>query len=103
MSLDAVAEEFALNTAAELGSAVVITLAGGGSVEFRAHYRSRSELVDIGEIIEMDGVAGAVEAPRDAVASVQRGDACDVGGVSYIERGIEKHQMAGRTVLVLGI
>ena len=103
MSLVDVAREFEHATGAELGSAVVITLAGGGTVEFRAHYRSRSELVDIGEIIEMDGIAGAVEAPRDAVANVQRGDACDVGGVSYFVRGIEKHQMSGRTVLVLGI
>lgn len=100
--LATIASETAATVAAEFGEAVVVTLAGVGTVSFSAIYERTAEVQDIGAMIEMDGVAAQLQCSSAAVTLVRRGDVAVVRSTTYKVVGIEAHR-GGRTILVLGI
>ena len=65
-------------------------------------YNQISEIADIGELIDADGVTARFNVPTASVQGAQLLDAVAVRGSSYRIVGIEPTGR-GRTVLVLGV
>ena len=94
--------EAAMVFTSEFAEAAPVTPAGSAAREVRGIFDRVSELSDIGEIIESDGVAASFNVYSSSVSDVARGDAVSIRGYDYRVVGIEPDG-TGRTVLVLGI
>ena len=78
------------------------TPAGGTAQTLRGVFDRVSEVTDIGEMIQMDGVAAMLNVATADASGVARDDAIVVRETSYRVVGLEPDG-SGRTVLVLGI
>ena len=100
--LDAIAAESVAVFSAEFAEEVAWTSGGGSSSTVRGIFDRISEVQDIGEMIQMDGVAAMFNAATVDVPGVKHGDTVVARGTTYKVVGVEPDG-TGRTVVVLGI
>lgn len=99
--LDHIAAE-ASTAFGEFAESVTWTPQGGSAQYIGGIHDLESELLDIGEIIEADGVAARLDVPTESVPGIALGDAVTVRGTTYRVVGHEPDG-TGRTMLVLGV
>ena len=92
------AEEFA----PEFSESVTWTPAGGSATSIIGIVDVQSEVTDIGEMIQMDGVAATIDVATKHMPGVAHGDVVVARGVTYKVVGVEPDG-TGRTMVVLGI
>ena len=85
----------------DFDEAVTWTPQGGSATLVRGIHDLVSELLDLGEIIEADGVAARLDLPTASVPGIRIGDAVTVRGATYRVVGTEPDG-TGRTIVVLG-
>lgn len=100
--LEYFAREVAANIGSEVSESISVTPAGGTARSIRVIVERVHELAEIGEMIELDGVALRAQCATSDVADLAIGDAVTVRETDYRVVGIEPHRI-GRTVLVIGI
>ena len=86
----------------DFDESVTWTPAGGSPTPIAGIHDLVSELLDLGEILEADGVAARLDVPTASVPGVALGDAVTVRGATYRVVGHEPDG-TGRTMLVLGV
>lgn len=98
----AMAAEAAKLAEAEYSEPASYTPAGGASREVRVVFTLISDVADIGEMIERDGVAATAVIPSAKFPEVDHGDTMTVRSVVYRVVGIEPDS-SHHTKLILGI
>jgi hypothetical protein len=84
------------------GTRATWTPAGGTATRICGIFRRLSELTDIGELVEADGVAGTYNVATSRVPGVALGDAITIGSDNYRIVGREPTG-ANRLLLVVGV
>lgn len=102
MDFHAAAADDAQRVFAELEEPATWTPAGGSAMRIGGIYRRVSELVDIGDIIESDGVAVQFNVATAKIAGAAIGDTVVVRNDTYRVVGLEPTGHY-RTVMVLGV
>ena len=99
--LDHISDE-ASTAFSDFDESVMWTPAGGTPTSIAGVHDLVSELLDIGEILEADGVAARLDVPTESVPGIALGDTVTVRGATYRVVGHEPDG-TGRTVIVLGV
>lgn len=99
--LDAIAQE-SVSAFADFDESAIWTPAGGSAASVCGIFDRITEVTDIGEIIEMDGVAAKFNVATSTIPGAAIGDALSVRDYDYMIVGVEPDG-TGRTNLVLGI
>ena len=86
----------------EFAEPAVWTPQGGSATEICGIHDLISELIDIGEIIEQDGVAATLNVATSIVPGIAQDDTVTVRGSTYRVIGVEPDG-TGRTIVVLGV
>ena len=100
--LEAIAHEAGTVFSAEFAEDAVYTPAGGSARTIPVIFDRISEVTDIGELIQMDGVAATANVESAAVPEVAQDDQLAARGHDYRVVGVEPDG-TGRTMLILGI
>lgn len=100
--LTAVADEAGTAFVSEFAERGVWTPAGGAAVKVCGIFDRISEVTDIGEMIQMDGVAAMYTIETAAFPGVALGDLITARGEDYRVVGVEPDG-TGNTKLILGI
>ena len=100
--LDAIAAEAGDAFISEFSEVGTYTPAGGSAVQIRGIFDRQAEVTDLGEMIELDGVAAVLVIEAAAFPNVARGDAVSIRGNDYQVVGIEPDG-TGHKRLILGI
>ena len=86
----------------ELSEAGFYTPAGGARRRVSFMFRRIADVQDIGEMIQMDGLAATGTFAEADVPEMALGDALEARGLSYKVVGVEPNNR-GRVVVMLGI
>ena len=86
----------------DFAESVMWTPAGGSATQVEGIFDRLSEVTDIGEMIQMDGVAAMLDIDDASVPGVALGDVVVARTITYRVVGVEPTG-TGRTKLVLGI
>ena len=99
--LDAIAHESRVGFS-EFDEETTWTPQGGAATPLRGHFDRNSDVQDIGQMIEMDGLAAMLNYATVDAPGMARGDTIEARGVTY---RVVSHQPdgTGRTVVMLGI
>ena len=81
---------------------VTWTPAGGSATTIPAIYDRISEVTDIGEMLQREGVAAMIDVATAHIPGIAHGDVMIVRGSTYRVVGIEPDG-TGRTKVILGI
>lgn len=99
--LDVIADD-AVSSFADFDESGDWTPVGGSVVRVAGIFDRESEVTDIGEMIQRDGVAASFNVATVKIPGAAIGDAFSIRGYDYRVVGIEPDG-TGRTILVLGI